>query len=253
LLVSLDTVQPVPTYAEIAAGNYDASISSFLRSVNQAAIQYHLGAIYVDFEHEVNNPGGHTGLGTPAQFVTAWDHVHALAASAGLNWYQGGRLHWALILSHTAFRPMAGRGKWAMTDGQASAYFPGTNEVDIIAADGYSGAGCGAAGPVTPTTLFAPVVEFAQAHGGLPVFISEWGSAYAASGTQPRFIQQMEAYVAANQEIAAALYWDGPRAGVVHTGCDVRIYSVNPHPTSVAAMAIMAQSPALQGHIVTPN
>src|SRR5207248_10410230 len=53
LLVSLDSSGY--SYASIAAGNQDAAISAFLKSVNQAAIRYHLGAIYVSFEHEPDN------------------------------------------------------------------------------------------------------------------------------------------------------------------------------------------------------
>jgi len=68
-IVSLDSFGP--SYAEIAAGDADASISKFLQQVNQSAIKYHLPAIYFDFEHE---PDGHSArpLGTPAQFVQAW-------------------------------------------------------------------------------------------------------------------------------------------------------------------------------------
>ena len=57
--------------AEGAAGQEDASIRSFLESVNQSAIRYHLPAIYVTFEHEANVPAHHQGLGTPAQVIQA--------------------------------------------------------------------------------------------------------------------------------------------------------------------------------------
>src|SRR5215472_11626650 len=100
LLVSLDSAGP--SYASIADGQKDASIKAFLRAVNQAAKQYGLGAIYISFEHEPDGPQ-HAGLGSAAQFVRAWDHVHQLAESAGLDANQGGRLRWVLILIHNTY------------------------------------------------------------------------------------------------------------------------------------------------------
>src|SRR5215469_9325514 len=71
LLVSLGTGGA--SYASIAAGYRDAAIMAFLRAVNRAALQYHLGAIYVSFAHEPDSPR-HRWFGGPTQFVQAWDH-----------------------------------------------------------------------------------------------------------------------------------------------------------------------------------
>jgi hypothetical protein len=264
LLVSLDTFPPGPSYATIAAGKDDGVISRFLKQVDQAAVQYHLGAIYICFEHEANVPGHHQGLGSPAQFVQAWDHVHQLAASAHLDWNQGGRLHWVFILAHRAYftnHPMRGG------TGSANAYWPGSNEVDIVAADGYnSGGGSGNScrkAPKTkdghrnssyvqqgstvqsPDSIFGPLISFAKSHGNLPVFIAEWGTiSYASSAVQPDYIRGMEAYVAANPEIAAALYWNGRPP---HGPCD---YAVVGHQASMAALATMGHSTRMQGHLI---
>jgi hypothetical protein len=264
LLVSLDT-QPGsgPSYASIAAGNEDASISAFLEAMNQDAVTYHLGAIYICFEHEADNPI-HMKLGSPAEFVRAWDHVHQLAASAHLDWNQGGRLHWVLILEHTAyFRDLP---QFLVNGGGgANAYWPGTNEVDIVGADGYNHIGCkqkgrsGSGGvtsgspSLTPEAIFDPVVSFAHSHGGLPVFIAEWGSqAFNGSGNlsseQPAFIAQMRAYVSANHEIAGAMYWDS--RSPENPGCSSII---NNQPASVSALAAMGHSVGLQGRIVDPS
>jgi hypothetical protein len=239
LLVSL--ASSGARYAQIAAGDQDAYISAFLRAVDQAAVLYHLGAIYMSFEHEPDGPQ-HAGLGSPAQFVRAWDHVHQLAESAHLDWNQGGRLHWVWILLHSSFR-----------SGLASRYWPGPGEVDVVGADGYNSYGCKVAesggrpsnaanAEVTPASLFAPAIAFARAHGGLPVFISEWGSDLAPAGAQPAFIRQMQAFVAHNREIGAVMYWDSDR------NCN---FSVNGNPTSIAALAAMGRSAALQGRVTS--
>ena len=261
VLASLDSApgRAQGSYASIAAGQHDAVIKRFLGQLEQAAVGYHLGAIYFTFEHEANTPP-HRALGTPAQFVQAWDHVHALAASAHLLWNQGGRVHFVLILTHLAYNSMTGRPRWAGRMGQATSFFPGKNEVDIVAADGYNHGGCKRAGPaalagvsagspkVTPGHLFDPVVSFARSQGGLPVFIAEWGSqAFAGSSEQAVFIGQMRAFVPANREIAAAMYWNSHSAQ--NHGCSS---SLDNQPSSLAALATMGHSPGLQGHLISP-
>ena len=256
MLVSLDSVPGQgPSYASIAAGQHDQAILTFLHQVEQAAVSYRLGAIYVAFEHEADGPQ-HAKLGPPSEFIAAWDHIHQLAASAHLNWSTGGRLHWTLILMSVAYRSA---GKAWDPRAVAPDYWPGAGEVDIVAADGYNAAGCRSARPgsnlvasgsqiSSPSTLFGPVISFARAHGGLPVFIAEWGTVpYTSPAMQPDYINQMRAYVTANPEIAAALYWNSHGQG---NGCD---YSLDSHPAAVAALAAMGRSAGLQGRIVTAN
>ncbi|MGH3158104.1 MAG: hypothetical protein ACRDNF_16215 [Streptosporangiaceae bacterium] len=254
LLISLTSVPGKgPSYADIIAGKEDGAIRSFLQQVEQTAVTYHLGAIYLDFEVEANTPPK-LQLGTPAQFVQAWDHVHQLATGMHLDWQQGGRIHWVLILTQIAYMSMSARPHWALVAGQANQYWPGANEVDIVAADGYNSGGCRgvtvqnyvASGDVvaTPEELFDPLIQFAKANGNLPVFIPEWGSvAYASASEQPSFIAQMGAFVAANREIAAALYWDWQQPG---KSCD---YILNNEPQSMAELAAVGHSPALQGRV----
>jgi beta-mannanase len=230
LLVSLDSKDT--SYASIAAGSQDTAIMNFLKAVNQAAIKYNLGSIYVTFEHEPDNES-HRSLGPPAQFVQAWDHVHQLAVSAHLDWNDGGRLHWVLILIHDTY------SSWRMGE-----FWPGNSEVDLVAADGYNSFGCGSGGqkqPQTPTDTFGPILSFAASHGNLPVFLGEWGSDDIPSGEQATYINQMQSYVASNSEIAGAMYWD------THVGnCN---YKVDGNSASISALAAMGQSTALQGQV----
>ncbi len=240
LLVSLGTNGG--SYASVAAGDYDGYITAFLSAVDQAAITYHLGAIYVSFEHEPDGPQ-HAGLGSPAQYVRAWDHVHQLAEAAHLDWTQGGRLHWVWILIHSSF-----------DNGLASRYWPGDGAVDVVGVDGYNSYACRVTrhggipraavnDTVTPASIFGPAIAFAHAHGGLPVFISEWGSDPAPAGAQAEFIRQMQTFVTGNREIGAVMYWDSG------TSCD---YSVDGNPTSIAALASMGRAAALQGRVAEP-
>ena len=206
--------------------------SRFLKSLNQAAVQNHLGSIYVDFEHEPDSVH-HRTLGAPVQFVQAWDHVHQLAASHHLDWNNGGRLRWTLILIHNTY------GSWRQSE-----FWPGNGQVDLVAADGYNSFGCGHGGQrkqQTPADTFGPVVRFAASHGNLPVFLGEWGSDDIPSGEQATYISQMQSFVAQHRSIAGVMYWD-TRVG----DCD---YQVNGNSAAISALAAMGRSAALQGHV----
>jgi hypothetical protein len=244
VLVSLDTHPGMATYASIAAGREDGIISRYLREVNQAAVTYHLAAIYICFEHEVDNTKRHAGLGSPAQFVQAWDHIHGLATAAHLDWNQGGRLHWVWLLEHGAFFSSA-----------ASAYWPGSGEVDILGVDGYNTGGCRTANGNSflaagtqmqaPAYLFGPALSFASAHG-LPVFIAEWASApYRSQGVQPEFIRQMQEYVTSHPQIGAALYWDSQQPG---SACN---FNIDSRQASMTALAAMGRSAGLQASVAS--
>jgi hypothetical protein len=244
LLVSLDTVSGGASYSSIAAGHEDAFITGFVKAVNQAAVRYHLAAIYLSFEHEMNDPQTHQGLGTPGQFIQAWDHIHSLAMSAHLDWNSGGRIHWVFIMTHEGYVPMMSRAKWAQTRlASPTAFWPGDSEVDIVAADGYNSDGCKLHGDsVTPESLFDPLVSFAHANGGLPVFIAEWGSTPRdPGGGQAKFIGQMESFVGQNHEISAVMYWNSPGKRCT--------FAIDNYPSAITAMAGMGHSSALQGHL----
>jgi hypothetical protein len=236
------------SYASIAAGRQDKQIRAWLTQAEQDAVAHHLAAVYIAFEHEANAPPNSV-LGTPADFVKAWDHIHSLAARAHLNTGTGGRIRWALILEHLAYFPPSLRPRWSLRLGLASKFWPGAANVDVVAADGYNRGGCRShrgATPtqpaVTPGSLFNPVLTFARTHGGKPVFLAEWASAAysAVPAFQARFIWEMKAYVLANPRIAAVMYWDDHG----YFGCS---FAVTGHPRSLAALAAMGR--AIRGHI----
>jgi hypothetical protein len=229
LLVSLDSNGQ--SYASIAAGTYDTQITSFLEAVNQAAITYNLSSIFISFQHEPDS-SQHAVYGTPAEFVQAWDHVHQLAVSNNLDWNQnaGGRLLWALILTHHTYA----------VGTNAGGYWPGPGESDIAAVDGYNSFGCGTNPVQTPAALFSPVLSFAKANGGLPVIIAEWASLASDPTGQAQFITEMQTYLTTNHtKIKAAMYWDDGGAN-----CS---YVVDNNPGSLAALKTLGAASVMQG------
>jgi hypothetical protein len=232
LLVSLDANGH--SYKSIIAGTYDTQISTFLTAVNAAAVKYDFSAIFITFQHEPDDPTATVEkLGTPAQFIEAWDHVHQLAASADLDWNQnaGGRLVWTLILVHNSY---------AMGT-NAKGYWPGSSVVDAVAADGYNAYGCKAGQPnQKPAEIFGPLLSFAKANGGLPVIIAEWASNAALASNQAKYIKEMQTYLTDNhKKIKAAMYWDdsGPLCS----------FKIDTNPASIAAMKVLGASADMQG------
>jgi hypothetical protein len=236
LLVSLDAKRNTPGYAAVAAGDRDRYIRSFLRSMNRAAIQHHLGVIYFCYEHEAEL---NHGMGTPAQFREAWRHIRHLAREAHLS-----RLRFVFTLLHWAFvRPQP---RWIRVP-SATALWPGHRQVDLVAADGYYSPGCkngstlNSYGNVTPYSVFGPLLSFGRLHRK-PVVIAEWGASAKYPRAQARFIHEMGSYVSAHPQIRAASYWD-------QTGSHCS-YRVDSHPRALTALRAMGQLDALQGHVI---
>jgi hypothetical protein len=242
VIVSIDD-HSGPSYAKLAAGSEDGVILPFLRSLAAAAVRYRV-PLWMAFQHEANNP--HLAvLGTPAQFQQAWDHLHALAAGAGLNVRQGGPIRWVLILMRWAYFTASERPRWANRLGYASGYWPGAGEADAVGADGYDMGGCKqsasdvpALPAVTPAYLFGPALAFARAQG-VPLVVAEWGADWYSGdrGFQPAFISQMQSWVQQNASgLAAVSYFDGAH------GAGSCAAQVDGHPASLAALAAMAEA-----------
>lgn len=227
MLVSLDAWHDTPGYAAVAAGRDDRYIRTFLRSMNRAAIHHNLGVIYFCYEHEAEL---NHGMGSPAEFRRAWDHIRHLARQAHLS-----RLRFVFTLLHWAYlRPQP---RW-ITVPSAAAMWPGNRQVDIVAADGYDSPGCGHG--ATPSGMFGPLLNFARRHQK-PVFLAEWGASGKYPRLQAKFIQQMAGFVAGHPQIRAASYWDSSGAH-----CS---YKVDHHRLALAALRAMGQRPALQGRV----
>lgn len=245
VIASLDVPTSGPSYASIAAGKHDPDFLAWLKGAEKAAVTYKLPSVYVSFEHEANAPR-HKVLGTPAQFVAAWRHLHQLAARAKLNWNSGGRLHWALILEHYAYATAAERPRWSLPLGYVSHYWPGSQYVDDVAADGYNRGGCRiyqntsypSQPAVTPSYLFDPALRWATGHSK-PLLIAEWGSAYFSKDPafQSRFITQMNQYVLGHPQVKAISYWDQYDPRGTHP-CQ---FQIDHNPLALTAMKTLGQ------------
>jgi hypothetical protein len=247
MMVSLD-LRDTQTYHQVGGGQFDSEILSFYKSVNAAAVKYGLGSIYVNFEHEPSIKKRQIH-GPPAGFVRAWRHVYRLVAAAGLNWQNGGRLHWVWIMDHDSYNPSPTPGSWG--PGTAPQYWPGSAYVDIDAVDAYNHPGCHKHQPpmgvvFSPKRLFSSALTFAKSHGNKPMYITEFASIpYPNTSIRPAWIGSVTSYVTAHPVIMAADYWDGIHKGATCT------FNINNDPASLAALAKTGQ--ALTGKLIPPG
>jgi hypothetical protein len=248
MMVSLD-LQSSQTYVEVSAGQFDNQILGFYRSVNTAAVNAGLGTIYVDFDHEPSIKPREIH-GTPSEFVAAWQHVWHLVDNAGLDWQHGGRLRWVWIMDHDSFNVTKTPGQWG--PGTAPQFWPGAGYVDIEGVDGYNHPGCHPHTPpgstvFSPARLFDSALVFAQSHGNLPVYITEFASIpYPDPSIRPAWIDSMTSYITAHPIIMAADYWDGYTKPT--STCT---FNVNSDPASLAALARMGK--VLTGSVIPPG
>lgn len=219
------------TYADIAAGRYDAGLR------RQAAGVAALGVpVFLTFEQEANQ---HTKLGprgTAAQFKAAWRHIHALYAAAGAD-----NAVWV----------------WVMTGApdnlsRAAQLWPGNDEVDWISWNVYNQSGCGS-GTIKPE-LYAsfedalkPFYDWVHATGpslGIdpdkPMMISETGSVLYSEdpARTASWYAEIPTALAAYPQIKAVTLWDSKTSDA----CD---YTFQRSPQVLQAVRTAGMSPLL--------
>lgn len=142
------------TWRDIAQGKEDPWIKQ------QAMTVASFGKpIFISFHHE---PEDDPKSGTAADFVAAWRHVHTIFRDLHAN-----NVSWTWIMMVGTFRDPA----------NASAFYPGNEYVDWVAADGYNWFGCAGWSPswLSFEEVFRSFREFSRSTGK-PAMIPEWGT-----------------------------------------------------------------------------
>lgn len=174
----------------VAAGHYDAYLSSLARGV--AAVGRPVLLRYV-WTMDRTVPRRSWRSGSP--FVAAWRHVHDLFAIQGVR----GSWVWS-----------PGADVFAGARGGANRYWPGDGYVDWVGADGYNGAACNG----TAWTDFATIFKAFYAWGsatGKPLMISETGT--VEDGADPGrkqawYLDAASALARSMPRVRAFVYYD---------------------------------------------
>ena len=140
-------------WKDIANGVYDADIDRVATGIKKLGVP-----IYFIFQHEPEND---PGAGTPADFVSAYKHIHDRFGTKGVT-----NVSYVLTLMAFTFRY-----------GDPAAYWPGASYVDYVAADGYNWHGCtGRDDPWTPfVDIFRDFYDYSLTKGK-PALIAEYGT-----------------------------------------------------------------------------
>jgi hypothetical protein len=173
----------------VAKGKYDVSIIERAREIKKIG-----KPVFLEWRWEMDRPNLKAQVGTPAEYIAAWKHIREVFAQQGVT-----NVAWVWCPTSKGF-----------TKGTAGAYYPGDSEVDWICADAYP-----PAGPLSPfSTVAGPFLRWAAHHPSKPVMIGEYGVPGVYSPAErAQWLRAAGRTVAANRQIKALVYFDGPGAG----------------------------------------
>jgi plastocyanin len=144
-------------WADIAAGLYDAEVDA-----KAAAVKSFGAPMFFSFHHEPTTaPPGGESCGEPADYINAWHHIRDRFDADGVT-----NATYALTLTAQTFER-----------NRADQFFPGSDVVDVVAADGYNWYGCEFHnGPWREfEAIFRPFYDYGLSKG-LPMIVAEYGS-----------------------------------------------------------------------------
>jgi hypothetical protein len=200
----------------ITAGDYDPVLKSYAAAIRAD----HPKTIVLRYAHEMDGVKNQGWVHSGPAYIAAWKHVHAIFAGLPTQW----------VWSPNA-PAFAGR------NGGATAYWPGDDQVDWVAADGYNFYKCqNRKDWKTFDQIFAPFLAWG-AQKNKPMMIAEFGS--PADSDRP--IRQAQWL---SDAVADAATHPGLRALVYYSSdgheCDWRLDASPPTLASLAELGTTA-------------
>lgn len=155
----------------IAAGRYDALIRARARELKSLH-----GPVMLRWFAEMELGTSRRYAVSPASFIAAWRHMHAIFAAAGAT-----NVRWVWCPNIGAF-----------AKGTAQAFYPGNSYVDWVGADGYNWAPEVAGLPwKSLMQIFEPFYRWALPTGK-PMVIGEYGTVEGAPGAKAAWLRQAD-------------------------------------------------------------
>ncbi|HEY9714890.1 MAG TPA: glycosyl hydrolase, partial [Chroococcales cyanobacterium] len=170
-------------YADVASGKDDAYLQKVANDLKQVN-----GTVYLRPNWEMDG-GQRQQYGTPQDFVKSWQYMHDFMQKAGVT-----NVKWVWTPDSAAFDQKV--PSWSSP---AKEYYPGSQYVDLIGSDGYSG--IKGAAYQSPDQIFNSGLQFAEQQGK-PFVIGETGvnSGFGAA-TDVKYIQQMTDWIKSNPDV----------------------------------------------------
>ena len=174
--------------------------------------------VFLEWRWEMDRPNLRSQVHSGAEYVAAWDHIRAVFAAVGVR-----NAAWVWCPTANGF-----------SDGQAAAFYPGSNEVDWICADAYPAYGSTASFASTVTAFLGWA-----SHYDKPVMIGEFGVPVSDGAQRARWLRAAQRVVVADPQVKALLYFDANPAGQGPQGS----YSLTGDPAALAAFRAIAAQP----------
>ncbi|MDA3805407.1 MULTISPECIES: glycoside hydrolase family 26 protein [unclassified Clavibacter] len=185
------TTQSAYTNARIVAGDHDAYIRSW-----GADLAKYGKTVYLRYGHEMNGnwypwSDGVNG-NAPGSYVAAWKHVHDLIAAQGatnVKWV------WSPNVPYPGSTDLA-------------SLYPGSDQVDVVALDGYNWGSAPGQRWTDPATLFGPGIDRLRAVApGKPLVIGEVASS-EVGGSKSAWNRDLVAYLQAQPDVLGFVWFD---------------------------------------------
>jgi len=185
------TTQSAYTNASIVAGDHDA----YIRSWGTDLAKYGR-TVYLRYGHEMNGnwypwSDGVNGNAS-GSYVAAWKHVHDLVVAQGatnVKWV------WSPNVPYPGSTDLA-------------SLYPGSDQVDVVALDGYNWGSAPGQRWTDPATLFGPGIDRLRAVApGKPMFIGEVASS-EAGGSKADWNRALVAYLQAQPDVLGFVWFD---------------------------------------------
>jgi hypothetical protein len=206
---------PIVTWANVAAGRYDATIDA-----RAADLKAYGAPLFFVFHHEPE------GEGDPDDYIAAYRHVHDRFVADGVT-----NVSYAWVLMDYTFR---------IGPAAADLWYPGDSYVDVIGSDQYNWYDC--PGHEAPWNDFASLAQPFYDYGvgrGKPMMLAEWAS--REDGANPTrkaaWISGAEATLKTWPEVKVVAYYQNG------AGSDVCALDVDTTPQALAAFTAMGADP----------
>ncbi|MDR3685486.1 MAG: glycosyl hydrolase [Coriobacteriia bacterium] len=219
---------PAWTLAKIGAGDYDAYLTQFARDVKAAG-----GPVMISPFHEMNGCWypwcGLANGNSPAQFVTAWRHVHDLFEREGAT-----NVTWVWSVNFES-RP-------ALQVNRFAAYYPGPSYVDWVGVSGFNWGGMGGGPWRSFDKIYkTPLSYLKTTHK--PVVITEIASVENKGSKAHWLTDTFKRIRTRHPEIKAVIYYDALEHGLGHK----QDWRINSSKKSLAAYRAAVKPSAFIG------
>jgi hypothetical protein len=168
----------------VSSGRYDSFIRQRAREIKATR-----KPIFLEWRWEMDRPNLRSVVGTPAEFIAAWKRVRTIFARQHVS-----NVAWVWCPTAKGFEP----------GGDASAYYPGDDEVDWVCADVYP-----TYGPYRSFYDAAHLFLGWASHHPKPVMIGEFGVPQRYTpGQRSRWLRAAATTVRDDPQVKALVYFD---------------------------------------------